>query len=314
MRCSGRCRRSSVTPSPSPPTRARRRADLHPGAHQEAGAGEGAGSQEDGGALQLLFDTTQGHTQINCCVAKNVYTREAFDTSVTADFKGNFDPVKLEEAILEAGPANVPYIVSTITCNSAGGQPVSIANLKAVYAIARKYDIPVIMGLRPLRRERLLHPAAGPGWLRELDHRGDHQGVPYKYADGLAMSARRMPWCRWGSALLQDDSMLDVYTECRTLAWCRRASRPTAAGRGAMERLAVGLRDGMRQDRLAYRIGQVQYLVDGLEAIGVVLPAGGATRPSSTRASCCRTSRRIGSRPTPWRASSTRWPASGRWR
>lgn len=92
-----------------------------------------------------FFDTTQGHTQINCCVAKNVYTEEAFDTGVKADFKGNFDLEKLEQAILEAGPANVPYIVSTITCNSAGGQPVSIANLKAVYEIAQRYDIPVIM-------------------------------------------------------------------------------------------------------------------------------------------------------------------------
>lgn len=56
-----------------------------------------------------FFDTTQGHTQINCCVAKNVYTEEAFDTGVKADFKGNFDLEKLEQAILEAGPANVPY-------------------------------------------------------------------------------------------------------------------------------------------------------------------------------------------------------------
>ncbi|WP_246751492.1 beta-eliminating lyase-related protein, partial [Vibrio cholerae] len=49
-----------------------------------------------------FFDTTQGHTQINCCVAKNVYTEEAFDTGVKADFKGNFDLEKLEQAILEA--------------------------------------------------------------------------------------------------------------------------------------------------------------------------------------------------------------------
>lgn len=48
-----------------------------------------------------FFDTTQGHTQVNCCVAKNVYTKEAFDTSVNADFKGNFDIEKLEQAILK---------------------------------------------------------------------------------------------------------------------------------------------------------------------------------------------------------------------
>jgi hypothetical protein len=109
--------------------------------------------------------------------------------------------------------------------------------------------------------------------------------------------------------------MLDVYTECRTLCVVQEGF-PTYGGLegGAMERLAVGLRDGMRQDWLAYRIGQVQYLVDGLEAIGVVCQQAGAMRPSWMRASCCPTSRRISSRPTPWPASSTRSPASARWR
>ena len=68
-----------------------------------------------------FFDTTQGHTQLNKCAATNVYTDKAFDTGVTDNFKGNFDLVKLEEQIQQAGPENVPYIVPTITCNSAGG-------------------------------------------------------------------------------------------------------------------------------------------------------------------------------------------------
>ena len=96
-----------------------------------------------------FFDTTQGHTQINGCVVRNVYGKEAFDTSVKADFKGDFDLEALEKGIQEVGAANVPYIIATITCNSAGGQPVSIANLKAMYAIARKYDMnrPGIVGV-----------------------------------------------------------------------------------------------------------------------------------------------------------------------
>ena len=163
-----------------------------------------------------FFDTTQGHTQINCCVAKNVYTREAFDTSVTADFKGNFDLVKLEEAILEAGPANVPYIVSTITCNSAGGQPVSIANLKAVYEIARKYDIPVIMDSARFAENAYFIQQREPGYadwtIEEITKES------YKYADGLAMSAKKDAMVQMGGLLcFKDDSMLDVYTECRTL-------------------------------------------------------------------------------------------------
>lgn len=222
-----------------------------------------------------FFDTTQGHTQINCCVAKNVYTKEAFDTSVTADFKGNFDLDKLEAAIQEAGPANVPYIVSTITCNSAGGQPVSIANLKAVYAIARQYDIPVIMDSARFAENAYFIQQREPGyadWSIEQITR-----EAYKYADGLAMSAKKDAMVQMGGLLcFKDESMLDVYNECRTLCVVQEGF-PTYGGLegGAMERLAVGLRDGMRQDWLAYRIQQVQYLVDGLEAIGVVCQQAG---------------------------------------
>ncbi|CAM2919156.1 tryptophanase [Vibrio rarus] len=222
-----------------------------------------------------FFDTTQGHTQVNCCVAKNVYTEEAFDTSVNADFKGNFDLEKLEAAILEAGPNNVPYIVSTITCNSAGGQPVSIANLKAVYEIAQKYDIPVVMDSARYAENAYFIQQREEGYKdwSILDITRE----TYKYADALAMSAKKDAMVQMGGLLcFKDDSMLDSYTECRTLCVVQEGF-PTYGGLegGAMERLAVGLYDGMRQEWLAYRIGQVQYLVDGLEKIGVVCQQAG---------------------------------------
>ncbi|GHW66085.1 tryptophanase [Vibrio cholerae] len=222
-----------------------------------------------------FFDTTQGHTQINCCVAKNVYTEEAFDTGVKADFKGNFDLEKLEQAILEAGPENVPYIVSTITCNSAGGQPVSIANLKAVYEIAQRYDIPVIMDSARFAENAYFIQQ------RERDYRNwsieEITREAYKYADGLAMSAKKDAMVQMGGLLcFKDESFFDVYTECRTLCVVQEGF-PTYGGLegGAMERLAVGLYDGMRQDWLAYRINQVEYLVNGLEAIGVICQQAG---------------------------------------
>lgn len=222
-----------------------------------------------------FFDTTQGHTQLNCCVAKNVYTEEAFDTSIEADFKGNFDLEKLEQAILEAGAANVPYIVSTITCNSAGGQPVSLANLKAVYEIGQQYDIPVIMDSARF--------AENAYFIQQREHGYADWSIEaitkesYKYADGLAMSAKKDAMVQMGGLLcFKDDSLMDVYTECRTLCVVQEGF-PTYGGLegGAMERLAVGLYDGMRQDWLAYRIGQVQYLVDKLEAIGIVCQQAG---------------------------------------
>jgi tryptophanase len=222
-----------------------------------------------------FFDTTQGHTQINCCVAKNVYTEDAFDTSVQADFKGNFDLKKLEAAIEEAGPTNVPYIVSTITCNSAGGQPVSIANLKAVYELAQKFDIPVVMDSARYAENAYFIQQREEGYkdwtIAEITKE------TYKYADLLAMSAKKDAMVQMGGLLcFKDEGMMDTYTNCRTLCVVQEGF-PTYGGLegGAMERLAVGLYDGMQQDWLAYRIGQVQYLVDGLEAIGVVCQQAG---------------------------------------
>lgn len=222
-----------------------------------------------------FFDTTQGHTQVNCCVAKNIYIKEAFDTSINMDFKGNFDLEKLEAAIIEAGAINVPYIVSTITSNSAGGQPVSIANLKAVYQIGKKYDIPVIMDSARFAENAYFIQQREPGYQDWTIEQITLE--TYKYADGLAMSAKKDAMVQMGGLLcFKDESMQDVYTECRTLCVVQEGF-PTYGGLegGAMERLAVGLHNGMRQDWLAYRISQVQYLVDGLEAIGVICQQAG---------------------------------------
>jgi len=222
-----------------------------------------------------FFDTTQGHTQINACVAKNAYTKEAFDTSVNADFKGNFDLVELEKIILDTGAKNVPYIVATITCNSAGGQPISIANLKAVYKIAKKYDIPVIIDSARFAENAYFvqqREEAYKDWsIKEITFE------TYKYADGFAMSAKKDAMVPMGGILsFKDDSMLDVYSECRALCVIQEGF-PTYGGLegGAMERLAVGLYDGMQQDWLAYRIAQIQYLVDGLEKEGIVCQQAG---------------------------------------
>ncbi|CAM3962673.1 Tryptophanase [Vibrio aerogenes CECT 7868] len=222
-----------------------------------------------------FFDTTQGHTQINGCRIQNVHSNDAFNTSVDSDFKGNFDTDKLETAIIAAGAENVPYIVNTITCNSAGGQPVSIANMKAVYNIARKYEIPVIMDSARF--------AENAYFIQQRESGYQDQSIEsitremYQYADGLAMSAKKDAMVQMGGLLcFKDESMADVYQECRTLCVVQEGF-PTYGGLegGAMERLAVGLYDGMRQDWLAYRISQVRYLVEGLEQIGVCCQQAG---------------------------------------
>ncbi|HDR1290313.1 TPA: tryptophanase, partial [Pasteurella multocida] len=136
-----------------------------------------------------FFDTTQGHSQINGATVRNVYTKEAFDTSVNADFKGDFDLEKLEQGIQEVGAENVPYIVCTITCNSAGGQPVSLANMRAMYEIAKKYDIPVIMDSARFAENAYFIQQREPGYKEWTIEQITYES--YKYADALAMSAKK---------------------------------------------------------------------------------------------------------------------------
>ncbi len=222
-----------------------------------------------------FFDTTQGHSQINGATVNNVHVPEAFDTGIYADFKGNFDLEKLEQGILAVGAEHVPYIVCTITCNSAGGQPVSLANMRAMYDIARKYDIPVIMDSARFAENAYFIQQREPEYRDWTIEQITYES--YKYADMLAMSAKKDAMVPMGGLLcFKDNSLEDVYHECRSLCVVQEGF-PTYGGLegGAMERLAVGLYDGMNQDWLAYRIQQVAYLVNGLSDIGIVCQQAG---------------------------------------
>lgn len=216
-----------------------------------------------------FFDTTQGHTQINGCKVVNAYTQDAFDTGARGDFKGNFDLDQVERAIQDIGAQHVPYIVATITNNSAGGQPVSLANIKGIHAIAKKYDIPLVIDSARFAENAYFiqqREAEYKGWTIEEITR-----ETYKYGDVLSMSAKKDPMVPMGGLLcIKDESLEDVYNECRTLCVLQEGF-PTYGGLegGAMERLSVGLRDGMREEWLAYRIRQIEYLVTGLEQAGI---------------------------------------------
>ncbi|MFC5077883.1 tryptophanase [Vibrio thalassae] len=217
----------------------------------------------------FFFDTTQGHSQWNGCRIVNVPVESAFNTSVKADFKGNFDIDLLQQTIEQVGPRHIPYIVSTITCNSAGGQPVSIENLKQVYELAQLYEIPVVMDCARFAENAYFVKQRESGYshltIEEITH------IMFQYADILSMSAKKDAMVPIGGLLaFKDLSLDDVYHECRTLCVLQEGF-PTYGGLegGAMERLAVGLYEAMREEWLASRIQQIHYLVDGLESIGI---------------------------------------------
>ena len=89
------------------------------------------------------FDTTKGHIEGRKAIALDCTVDEAKDTQLEVPFKGNVDPVKLENALKEHAD-RIPFIIVTITNNTAGGQPVSMENLRQVRAVADKYNKPVV--------------------------------------------------------------------------------------------------------------------------------------------------------------------------
>lgn len=225
--------------------------------------------------FNYFFDITQGYSQINGCIVRNVYIKEVFDTGVRYDFKGNFDFEGLERGIEEVGSNNVSYIVVIIISNFVGGQSVLLVNLKAMYSIAKKYDISVVMDFARFVENVYFikqREVEYKDWIIEQIIR-----EIYKYVDMLAMFVKKDAMVSMGGLLcMKDDSFFDVYIECRIFCVVQEGfSIYGGLEGGAMERLAVGLYDGMNFDWLVYRIAQVQYLVDGLEEIGVVCQQAG---------------------------------------
>ena len=89
------------------------------------------------------FDTTKGHIEFRKAKAIDCTIKEAFDTTINHPFKGNIDLSLLEDVFKNNPKEKIPFVIHTITCNTAGGQPVSMENIKAVAALCKQYDIPL---------------------------------------------------------------------------------------------------------------------------------------------------------------------------
>jgi tryptophanase len=220
------------------------------------------------------FDTTRANIEYVGGIAKNLLCPEGIDTADESPFKGNMDIGKLEQCIAEHGREKIPFCMITVTNNTGGGQPVSMANIRAVKAVLKKHDIPLIIdACRFAENSYFIHEKEKGYSNKSLLEIAREM---FSYADGATMSCKKDGLANIGGFLICND---DAWAESFTNLLILREGFPTYGGLAGrdLEAIAVGLMEALEYDYQAYRQATIRYLSKRLIAMGVpiVRPAGG---------------------------------------
>ncbi len=222
----------------------------------------------------MYFTTTRAHQELNGATFRDIIIDEAHDSQNEHPFKGNVDLDKLQALIDEVGAERIPYICLAVTVNLAGGQPVSMENIKAVYELAQKYKIKVMMDATRCVENACFIKHREPGYadktIREIIRE------MYSYSDGCTMSGKKDGIVNIGGFLALNDD--DLYQKATSLVVVYEGMPSYGGMTGRdMEALARGLYESMDYNYVAHRLDQVKYLGDKLIEAGipVVKPIGG---------------------------------------
>jgi tryptophanase len=221
-----------------------------------------------------LFDTTRANIEFSGAEGIDLICDEGKHPLIAANFKGNMDLAVLEKTISEKGAVNIPMIIMTVTNNSAGGQPVSMENIKGVKKICTDHGIPFFIDACRF---------AENAWFIKIRESGysekaviDIVQEMFSYADGCLMSAKKDAFANIGGFLAVKDPT--IAEKSRNLLIITEGF-PTYGGLAGrdLEAIAIGLKEVMDEHYLAYRIRSIEYLVNKLIDAGVPVlrPAGG---------------------------------------
>ncbi len=223
----------------------------------------------------MHFDTTMAHIEMNGGIPVNLVVEEAFDTSLDIPFKGNFDIARLQSFIEEHGRENIAFILVTITCNSAGGQPVSLKNIQDVREIADHYHLPLLLDAARFAENAYFIKTREPEYkdtsIKEIVRK------VFSLADAFTMSAKKDAIVNMGGMIgIRNDRSLFQSASSSCVPYEGFITYGGLSGRD-IEALAAGLYDGIQFEYLESRIGQVQYLGERLRDKGIPIqwPVGG---------------------------------------
>jgi tryptophanase len=220
------------------------------------------------------FDTTRANIEFTGARAVDLPVPEAADTQARLDFKGNMDVAALEALLAAEGAGKIPLVMLTVTNNSGGGQPVSMANIEAVWGICRRYGIPLYLDACRF---------AENAWFIHEREAGHGQWSPkqiaqrmFSFADGCTFSAKKDAFANIGGFLCTNDDRLALQETDLLILTEGFPTYGGLAGRD-LDAIAVGLEEILDPDYLHYRIVSTGYLGRHIADHGVpiVEPPGG---------------------------------------
>ena len=220
------------------------------------------------------FDTTKGHIEFRKAHAIDCTIDEAKDTTIELPFKGNMDLGKLEDVLKKYPKEKIPCIVLTVTNNTAGGQPVSMENIKGVSSLAKKYGIKLLFDSARFAENAYFIKTREKGYDKKTIQEICLE--MFSHADFMTMSAKKDAIVNMGGFLAfrheEDWRNCQMYT----IMYEGFITYGGMSGRD-MNALAQGLREGTDFEYLETRIGQIAYLGKKLDEYGIPYqrPAGG---------------------------------------